>query len=134
MEAIKDDRLPICKESFISDTKYPHEADMAHYNDCDGCYLCDRMMEFFSHCHCCDVVIDKQYLYYDHPGGDYYCEDCIGAMPVNNTNEFVLCGKCCGRNTRKNMFKDHENFSTTWTCVKCVYESLINNRFEIMDL
>ena len=118
----------------MSNTKYPHEADMVHYNSCDGCSHCDYMMEFFSHCYCCDIVINKQCFYYDHPAGDYYCEDCIGAMPENNTNEHVLCGNCHTRGKRENMFMYHENFDTTWTCVKCVYESTVNNRFEIMDL
>ena len=131
---IEDDRLPIEKQSFISDTKYPHEADMAHYNNCDGCARCDYMMEFFSHCYCCGIVIDKSYLNYDHPGGDYYCDDCIGVMPDNNTMEFVKCGDCIKRDVRNNMFKHHENFQNTWTCVKCVNKSIINNRFEIMDL
>ncbi len=131
---IKDERLPIVKELFISGTKYPPEEDMAHYNSCDGCYRCDYMMEFFSHCYCCNVVVDKMELYYDHPGGDYYCEDCVGGMPDYNTNEFVLCGNCCKRDIRENMVQYHENFHNNWTCDKCVTKSIISNRFEIMDL
>ena len=132
-QAMKE-RLSILKELFISGTKYPPEEDMAHYNDCSGCARCEMMMEFFSHCYCCDVVIDKQYLYYDHPAGDYYCKDCIGSMPDDNSNDFVLCGHCFKRDVREEMFRYHSNFDTTWTCKMCVYDSIINSRAEILDL
>jgi hypothetical protein len=133
-ESIKDERLPMLKELFISDTKYPHEADMAHFNNCDGCPICDRMMEFFSHCYCCDAVVDKQYMYYDHPAGDYYCEDCVGQMPDDNSNHHAICGNCCKRFEKDDMQQYHENFQNTWTCNKCVEESVVNSRFEIIDL
>jgi len=114
--------------------KYPSKEELDHFNTCSGCSRCDNMMEFFSQCYCCGILLSKSYLYYDVPGGDYYCEDCIGAMPENNTNEFVLCGGCLKRDIRENMVQYHKNFDTTWTCKTCVSESIINNRFEILDL
>ena len=65
---------------------------------------------------------------------NYYCEDCIGAMPINNTSDYVLCGGCLKRDIRIFMIEYHENFCTEWTCLKCARESIINNRFEILDL
>jgi hypothetical protein len=124
----------IVEKLLITGTKYPPEEELEHFNNCEGCSRCDYMLEFFGQCHCCAIVIDKMEMYYDHPGGDYYCEDCIGAMPDDNTNDYVLCGHCCKRDIRENMEKYHENFQNTWTCNKCVGESIINNRFEIMDL
>ncbi len=124
----------LIKELLITGTKYPPKEELDHFNNCDGCSRCDWMMQFFSQCYCCGIVLDKSYLYYDHPGGEYYCEDCIGAMPDNNTNDFVLCGGCFKRDIRENMVEYHYNFDTMWTCEKCVHESIINSRFEIIDL
>jgi len=121
-------------EEIKDSDKFPPEEELEHYNSCDGCDRCDHILSIFGHCYCCHVLTDKKELYYDHPAGDYYCEDCIGAMPDDNTNNFVLCGNCKKRDGRKNMFQDHYNFYTAWTCYKCVSESIINDRFEILDL
>ncbi len=114
--------------------KYPPKEELDHFNNCSGCARCDYLLDIFGQCYCCNIIIDKQELYYDIPAGDYYCEDCIGAMPDKNTNEFVLCGSCLKRDVRDNMSMYHSNFDTTWTCNKCVDNSIINNRFEILDL
>ena len=124
----------IIEELLITGTKYPPKEELDHFNKCEGCSRCNYMLEFFGQCYCCDIIIDKSELYYDHPAGDYYCEDCVGAIPDNNTSEFVLCGHCCKRDIRLNMVQYHENFNNTWTCDKCINESTINNRFEILDL
>ena len=125
----------IVEELLITGTEYPPVEELEHFNNCDGCARCDWMLQFFGQCYCCSIIIDKKELYYDHPDGDYYCEDCIGAMPNNNTNDYVLCGHCCKkRDTRENMEMDHPNFQTTWTCDKCVNKSIINSRFEILDI
>jgi len=113
--------------------RYPPDKELEHFNNCDGCSRCEYLLEIFGQCYCCSIIIDKGELYYDHPGGDYYCKDCIGAMPDNNISIFVLCGECAKRDIRKMMFKYHENFNNTWTCNKCVRESKINSRFELLD-
>ncbi len=113
--------------------KHLSEEDYKHVNNCDGCCTCDYIMEHYSHCYCCDVITSFKHLYYDVPTGDYYCEDCVGAMPYSNTNEFVRCGKCIKRDVRKNMHMYHENFQNTWTCNKCVSQSIVNSRFELLD-
>ena len=114
--------------------KYPPEDAMKHYNNCEGCFQCENLLGTFGHCSCCAVLINKDDLHYDHPTGDYYCDDCVGAMPENNTVNHAVCGGCYKRFYKKNMVKDHENFYTTWACNKCVYESVVNNRFELLDL
>jgi hypothetical protein len=114
--------------------KYPSDEDIDHINNCDGCSHCDYIMEHYGRCCCCDVIVNMQELYYDHPGGEHYCEDCVGGMPDNNTNDFVLCGLCVKRDVRENMAKHHDNFHNTWTCEECVNKSVVNNRFEILDL
>ena len=124
----------ILKDLLITGTPYPPKEELEHFNNCDGCPRCDYMMEFFGQCVQCSNIIDKKHLYYDHPVGDYYCDDCVKEMPNKNTNEFVSCGACLKRYTTENMFKNHKNFDTAWTCIKCVAESIINNRFEILDL
>ena len=120
------------KELFATG-KYPPQADINHFNNCSGCASCDYMMQFFGQCFCCDVIIHKRELYVDIPANDYYCEDCVGAMPKHNTNEFVLCGHCYKRDIRENMHMYHENFITTWTCGKCAEDSVVNSRFELLD-
>ena len=55
-------------------------------------------------------------------------------MPENNTCEFAVCGGCYERFYKSDMIKDHENLYTSWACEKCVYESVINKRFELLDL
>lgn len=128
------EQLPIEKELFISSSKHPHPEDLEHFENCSGCGSCDYMMQFFSCCEHCNTVIDKQYMYYDHPGGNYYCEDCLDVMPKKNTNSFVMCGYCGKRDVRGHMVQYHENFDNTWTCCTCVHKSVINSRFEIIDL
>jgi len=118
----------------MDEVKYPEQSELEHFNNCSGCGRCNNLMQFFGQCYCCDVVVAKEHLYYDHPGGDYYCSDCVGAMPDDNTNDFVLCGECLKRDYRENMIIYHENFDTTWTCENCVTQSIINDRFEILDL
>jgi len=114
--------------------KYPPPDALAHLNMCDGCFQCVSLLETFGQCFICETVINKDHLYYDHPLGDYYCEDCVEDMPNKNTNEFVSCGACYERDIRENMVKCHHNFNTAWTCIECVSQSIINNRFEILDL
>ncbi len=114
--------------------KYPSKEDINHFNNCDECSHCDWIMEFYGKCHYCGIIIIKKELYYDVPAGDYYCEDCVKNMPINNTDEFVLCSSCLKRDLRENMIEYHYNFDTEWTCDKCVEKSTINSRFEILDL
>ena len=114
--------------------KFPSKEELEHFNNCSGCAHCDYILNIFGQCYCCNILIDKQELYYDCPAGDWYCEDCIGAMPEYNTNHFVLCGFCTKRDTREKMHIYHENFDITWTCHECVKKSIIHNRFEILDI
>ncbi len=129
------EELSIIKKLLITGTPYPPKEELEHFNNCDGCSRCDYMLEFFGQCSCCDIIIDKSELYYDHPVGEYYCEDCAEAMPDNNTNEFAVCGGCHDRFKKAtDLIYDYYNFPLAWACHKCVYGSVVHNRFEILDL
>ena len=101
----------------------PPKKLLEHFNSCEGCCTCDQMMEVFGECCCCDTIIDKVELYYDHPTGDWYCEDCVSAMPGNNTPDYVICGSCEDRLLRETLTKYHNNFSAIWICDKGVSDA-----------
>ena len=56
--------------------RYPDEDDLNHFNHCDGCCDCDNLMNFYSYCYSCNILIHKKYLIYNRLNGNYYCECC----------------------------------------------------------
>ncbi len=116
------------------DSKQPLQNDLDHFNNCDGCSRCDHILEYYGGCCVCDQLISKWFMRYDHPAGNYYCEDCINEMPEKNGSEYKICGSCGVRQIHIIMHMNHPNFDAYWTCNKCVKESVIYNRFEILDL
>ena len=111
---------------------FPPERLLEHFNSCEGCCTCDQMMNIYGQCFCCDIIIDKGEMYYDHPDGNYYCESCVDKMPDKNTAEFIRCGFCGIRDYKVKMVEYHCNFDTPWVCDKCVSESAIESRFDIL--
>lgn len=114
--------------------KYPPLGELEHFKKCSGCGRCDYIMNYYGQCSICENIIDKEYLHYDHPTGDYYCDDCAEFLPIKHGVEFGLCVGCGERFLREKMIFHHNNFTDGWACSSCIYSSSIQNRWEILIL
>ncbi|MHA1468997.1 MAG: hypothetical protein ACTSSP_00395 [Candidatus Asgardarchaeia archaeon] len=85
----------------------------------------------YQYCNSCiERFLIEEMIDYD----GYYCETCVGLNPEKFSPDHDLCNSCKKYFLIEEMIENHYNFPKAYACSKCVENSMIHNRWEILIL
>lgn len=104
-----------------------------HFKNCEGCSLCDHILQDYGGCCVCNDLSHKTNLNYDHPSGNYYCDNCSYQMPEKNTAEYFSCNKCGNRDIVGKIKLYYDYPAGEYYCEECVNDMPEKNTIEYIN-